>query len=112
MYYINQIFWVNFLLFIWFNTDAFIDYSSAFGLGSILKIKKFKEYKESDPRSDYLNFIRIKYPNFITKLISCKPCICFWFVLSISLFFNSILYFAPIYLVSYILYRLLDKYIY
>jgi hypothetical protein len=106
---IHQIFWINLFLFIWFNTDAFLSYCKLFKIDSF-KIKEFNEYSIENPKSDYLSFLRIKHFCFIVDLITCKPCLCFW--ISLIFTFCNILNFPIVYLISYILYKILNKYVY
>ena len=42
---ILQIFYITFVLFIWFETDAFISYSKLLRLSHFFKIDKWEEYK-------------------------------------------------------------------
>lgn len=104
---LDKIFWSVFILFIWFNTDAFTQYLSFL---SFLKIKEFKDHKLQNPEIKYTEFLLIKYPNYFTKLISCAPCILFWIVLFLSHIYHFS-HFAIVYIISYVIYRLLDKYI-
>ena len=108
---IHQIFWINLFMFIWFNTDAFLSYSRLLRL-KIFKINDFDDYKVNNPKADYLNFLRIKHSNFITNLFTCKPCLCFWIVLIDILLFSSLIHLPMIYLLSYISYKILNKYVY
>jgi len=109
---IFQIFWINFLLFIWFDTDAFIEYFRLLKLSKLFKIDKFDEYKIQNPKITYLSFIRQKYSNFYTRLITCPPCINFWIVLLFCIIYNNIIFFPIIYIVSYVIYMLLKKNVY
>ena len=106
-----EIFWVIFLLFIWFKTDAFIQYAKLFKISKITKVDFWETYRLSNPKITYLDYISIKHRNFFTKLITCKPCLTFWIVLTISLIFNSMYLFPIIYMLSYIIYKLIEKYV-
>ena len=113
MIFIIQILWINFILFIWFETDGFIQYSKLFRLGKLFKINEFLEYKEDkNPKMNYLSYIRQKHNNFFTKLITCVPCYNFWIVLLVVILFNSIYLYPLFYLTSYSLYKILKKYVY
>ena len=113
MIFIIQILWINFILFIWFETDGFIQYSKLFRLGKLFKINEFLEYKEDkNPKMNYLSYIRQKHNNFFTKLITCVPCYNFWIVLLVVILINSIYLYPLIYLTSYSLYKILKKYVY
>jgi hypothetical protein len=112
MEFIKIISWILFFQFIWFNTDAIVWWGRLFRLGGILRIDRWESYRlEVNPRVKYYDFIFQTYPNFLTKLISCKPCFCFWIAVSVILIFGANLVYLPAYyLVSYILYKkLIDK---
>ena len=106
-----QIFWVVFLLFIWFNTDAFIQYSKIIGLSRLFKINDWEDYRLESPRITYLEYLTLKNRGFFTKLISCKPCLTFWITITICLIFNSLVLFPVIYMLSYIIYKIIDRYV-
>lgn len=108
---INQIFWINLILFLWFNTDAFTSYCILLRI-KIFKLKEFEQYKKENPIADYLNFLRIKHPGFIVNLITCKPCFCFWIVLIDVILFSSLVNLATTFIISYIIYKILNKYVY
>ena len=107
-YFIGQVMWVNFFMFIWFNTDAFIDYLS---WTKKLLLIEYKEYITTFKRITYPDFLFLKKPSFITKLLSCRPCLHFWLVISTGFYFNfsSI---AGVYITSYAIYKILQKYVY
>ncbi len=108
---IIEIFWVVFLLFIWFNTDAFIQYSKFFKLDKLFKIKDWEDYRLESPRITYLEYLTLKNRGFFTKLISCKPCLTFWITFIICIIFRSLMLFPIIYMLSYIIYKIIDKYV-
>ena len=103
---IISIFYVVFLLFIWFDTTAFVDYSKLFRLNKIFLISSWEEYRTINPRIDYLSFISTRKRNFITKLVSCKPCFTFWLSIIFTLIFYNILYFPIVYILSYLIYNI------
>lgn len=107
MDFINVIFWIVFLQYIWFNTDAFIWWSKLFKLGKFLRIDDWDQYRlEVNPKIKYYEFIFQKYPNFATKLLSCKPCLILWFTIILILIFSQNLVSIPIfYLISYLVYK-------
>jgi len=110
---IELIYPISFILMslvIWFKTEAFIEYSELFKLDKIFKIEDYKTYKKTNPTMDYNTFLRLKYPNFITKLISCPYCLGFWITI-FFVYFYGIINLSICYLISIILYKLLDKYI-
>jgi hypothetical protein len=106
-----EISWIILLMFMWFNTDFFISYSKLFKLQNIFKISNWELYRQTNPKIKYLEYLRLKHTSFITKLISCKPCLNFWICLFICLLFGSIFLFPLYYLVSYIIYNIINKFI-
>jgi hypothetical protein len=113
MDFILQIFWINFILFIWFETSGFIEYAKLFRLSKLFKIDKFEDYKkESNPGIKYLDYIRQKHNSFLSRLFTCTPCLNFWIVLFITVIFNSLFIYPIVYVMSYVIYRLLKKFVY
>ncbi len=108
---IVQIFWVVLILFIWFSTDAFIQYSKVLKLSKYFRIEEWESYRISNPKIGYLDYLVLKHKSFFTKLISCKPCFNFWITLTICLIFGTLVYYPVIYISSYIIYKLIDKYV-
>lgn len=109
---ISQIFWINLIMFIWFNTDAFISYSSVIPFKKFFKIKGFLEYSKINPKADYTSWLRINEPGFIYQLITCKPCFGFWITLIVCLIYSNLVIFPILYLTSYVIYKISNKYVY
>lgn len=113
MIFILQIFWINLILFLWFETDGFIQYSKLFKFGKLFKIDEFLEYKETkNPKITYHSYIRQKHNNFFTKLITCVPCFNFWITLIVTILFNCLYLYPVIYIIGYSLYKILKKHVY
>jgi hypothetical protein len=108
---LNQLALNIMILLIWFKTDAFLEYMSLFRIKGLTKIKHFEEYKKINPTISYLNFIKIKFPNFFTKLITCPYCLSFWTALGICFLFNNILFLPLYYIGSIFVYKLLENYL-
>jgi hypothetical protein len=104
---IISIFFIVFILFVWFDTNAFIDYSRLFKLNKIFYIDMWDEYRIINPRMDYLNYLSTKHRNFLIKMITCKPCFTFWLTIIFLFLFNiKIILFPIVYLGSYLIYNL------
>lgn len=106
-----EISWIILLMFMWFNTDFFISYSKLLKLQNRFKISNWELYRQTNPKLKYLEYLRLKHPSFITKLISCKPCLNFWVCFFICILFGSLFLFPFYYLVSYIIYNIINKFI-
>lgn len=75
-------------LLVWFKSDALIEWGSLFGLENFLLVKEYNKMKlDQAPISiNYPTFLKMKYNNFITKLLACPLCLTFW-LSTISAFF-------------------------
>lgn len=103
---LTKIFWSNFILFIWFNTNTFIHY-----FPNYKKSIEYIKYREINNEISFPDFLNLKYPSFINSLLSCPPCLLFWIVIIILILFG-ISSFPIVYIMSYVMYRILNKYIY
>lgn len=101
-----EIIFVVFLMYCWFDTDFFIEYSRFFGLSNKFKISDWEKWREKYPKVGYLDYISTRHRNFTTKLISCRQCVCFWMALLVSHFGIGIIYLPIIYLSSLFIYNL------
>lgn len=73
------IFSITFLLIIWFESDIVQTIGKLTKTRNLLKLPEFEKYKlEEDIMCNYPNFLYTKYPGYLTKLISCPICLCFW----------------------------------
>ena len=106
---VYMIFLFVFILIIWFNTEAFVEYSH------LLKIKWFKvnEYliaKDSDFTLTYHSYLLQKHNSFFTRLITCPFCLNFWLILLGKFIFGyTFLEIPTIYVTSLITYCSLTK---
>jgi len=76
---IPMICWVSFILIIWFESDIITTIANLTKSRKLFKIDEFTKYKlEIDVMSNYPNFLYSIYPGYITKLLSCPICLCFW----------------------------------
>jgi len=107
-YFISQVMWVNFFMFIWFNTDAIVDY---FSWTKFFKIKEYKNYLELNKKITYPDFLFLDNSSFFTKFLSCRPCFHFWLTIATGFQFNFSS-FAGVYITSYAIYKILQKYVY
>lgn len=94
-----------FCLFIWFNTEAFIEYIRYIPyINNFLKVKQYIAYQKNDDSLNYPLYLTVYYNNFFTKLISCPYCLLFWVnLLSLGLL-NNIMFIFVNYVISLILY--------
>ena len=73
------------VLYVWFNTDAFLEYSG-FLPDTLQRLLLIDKYYEFESTCSYPEFLVDFKPSFITRLISCPDCLGFW----LTLVFNSI----------------------
>lgn len=118
-YNIPIIFSVTFIMVIWLNSDIVQTIAKLTNTRNLFKLDEFKLYKNtSDPMSTYPNFLYSEYPGYITKLLSCVICLCFWttlfsivtllYTLNYPLYYTIIM--MPVnYICSLLLYLLINK---
>lgn len=71
--------WISFIMVVWFESDIMTTIANLTNTRTLLKINEFSKYKlEIDVMSNYPNFLYGMYPGYLTKLISCPICLCFW----------------------------------
>jgi hypothetical protein len=110
--FINQLCLINFALLVWFKTEAIVEYSKLFKLGKFFRVDKYIDYKKINPEINYITYLTVKNPNFLTKLATCPYCLNFWITLFSCLLFSNIIFFPIHYMISIVVYLILDKYIY
>ena len=102
-------------LYIWFNTNAFVEYLNMIdkAAGKFTKernegLEKYRKQKELSPSITYPDFLIIENENFFTKLFSCPVCLGVWINI-IPLFFmevSTINYFPSLILSFYVYFNL------
>ena len=81
------------LMYVWFETDAFIEWGKLFKL-KFLKYKEYDDIKSSSLSAiagkNYCDFLLYKYPgHFLVKLITCPTCLSVWVNILAVCVFNS-----------------------
>lgn len=72
------------ILYCLYDTDFFPEYAKLFRC-KFLKYEEYFKSLNSPIKLNYFEFISYKYPNFLTKLLSCPTCISVWLCI-LSLF--------------------------
>lgn len=84
----------------------------------LFKISEFFDYRVlNSTTATYPEFLFVTYPSYITELLSCKICFCFWISLIITLVINIYIMnifigilFVPInYIFSLMIFLILEK---
>ena len=111
--------WISFIMVVWFESDIVTTIANLTKTRCVFKIDEFSKYKlEIDVMSNYPNFLYSMYPGYLTKLISCPICLCFWSTLISSNlliysfgypFLYSILLFPINYVFSLTMYLVIRK---
>ncbi len=71
--------WVSFIMIVWLESDIVTTIANLTNTRKLFKIDEFTKYKiEIDVMSSYPNFLYSVYPGYLTKLLSCPICLCFW----------------------------------
>ena len=104
-------------LYIWFDTNAFVEYLNIIDktLSKFTKeknedLEKYYKQKELSPSITYPEFIFTENENFFTKLFSCPICLGVWINI-IPLFFmeTSIINYFPSLILAFFVYFNLTK---
>lgn len=97
-------------LFIWFKTEAFIEYFKYIPiLNKFLKIKEYYNYQFNGGELSYPLFLQTNNNNFFTRLISCPYCLNFWLnLVTLSILNNKLIFFVN-YILSIVIYSILLK---
>lgn len=103
------------IMLIWFKSDALIEWGEFFGLSNFLKIHEYniEKFKVLPDDFNYPTFLKLKYSNILTRLISCPLCFCVWnsfiFCTALSIFYPIfIIEFPVVFIFSFILYGIIS----
>jgi hypothetical protein len=79
-------FLVSNILFFVYETDFFVEYIRLLRLNKVFKIDKYEEHLETvQPDDSYWEWLAFDKPSFLTKLLSCPFCTCFW--MNVAIYF-------------------------
>ena len=80
------------ILFIWFETNAFVEYASILdytcGLATKERnemLQKYIQEQKLAPSLSFPEFLLSEYPGFLTKLLSCPICLSVWICWAVML---------------------------
>ena len=98
---------IAFILIIWFETNAIVEYARLFGVS-------LEGYKKSEEMGlSFVDWLSIKYDNFLVRLISCPVCLSTWLSIGGWYFFckNVYSFFIIFYmsLMAYFLFKITMK---
>ena len=66
------------LMYVWFETEAFVEYLTVFNL-YWFDIFQYQEEQEKSPMIDYHTHLLMRFPDsFFVKLITCPVCLIVW----------------------------------
>ena len=105
---------VAFIIVVWKETDAFIEYSELLKLDGFLKVKEYKQSlkvwkKLEPPFKDFPSYLAYIYPNsFFIKIITCPICLATWLSL-VSVLVWGLVYWLAISFLSSFLYFLMVR---
>jgi len=66
------------LIILWFDTSFFIDYLKLFRLTRFTYIEEYEKELFDNPDIKFLDFVLVKEPNFLNKLLACPYCFSLW----------------------------------
>ena len=103
-----SIFLVAMVLYLWFNTDAFVEYAALF------KLVDLTDYNERYIGQHYTVYLLDQSKNwnsavsFLVRLINCPKCLCFWLAFLVSIT-TGIVWLPVIYCMGLTTYSILAK---
>lgn len=69
---------ISLILFVWFKSNAFVEYCSLFRFKKLFYIKDFDKQREINPDLSYSDYLVIYRDSFFSRLISCPLCSSMW----------------------------------
>jgi hypothetical protein len=102
----------SYILFVWFNTNAFVEYINLFNLSRFFKISQYNEVVKVGYPDNYLSFLReYFYDAFLVRLVTCPVCLGFWLSIAVAALTDSSILLLPLTLIFYILLNRLSKWL-
>jgi hypothetical protein len=87
---------LGYALFVWFRTNAFVEYITLFKLDSFFYVSQYNELASNGYSEGYVLFLKeYFYDNFFIRLVTCPICLGFWLGLLILLFFGGSILLLP-----------------
>lgn len=88
------------LMYIWFESEAFVEYLTFLNIGWLtFGLFGYKEKKKVMPMVDYHTYLSMEYPDsFFIKLITCPICLIVWVAPLVSFFYNGSISFPIIFM--------------
>lgn len=77
-----------YLLFVWFETNAIIEYAKLLRLDFLFYTKEYEESLEVAPDLPYALFIVTHKNTFVNRLLSCPFCLCTWMMIYFGVIFS------------------------
>lgn len=100
------------LLVIWFETNAFVEYTAALGLSKFLHIGEYQAFTGSCDASSFLSYPKFLFeffPSFLTRLLKCPICVSVWCGFAACLIFPPFLHCLAVSFVGLNCYLLFTK---
>lgn len=93
-----EVFWaaplfIAFILTVWFETEAVVEYANLFGFYKFIKhLKSFRQSSLAGSSISYRDYLAMYHNNFFVRLITCEICLTTWF----SMIFGAIISFIAV----------------
>ena len=101
---------IAYLLVIWYNTDAVVEYIKLLGLSRLFKIDDYEQLTLGQGEDfTYPEYLVFRYDCFFTRLLSCPICLGFWLSFISCAIGGKYLHTFSIAFVSVLLYTVLKK---
>ncbi len=100
---------VALILLVWFNSDAFIEYATFFGLEKFFGIDTYRYKLLGNPTIDWIRYLSENYNSFFIKLITCPLCLSLWVTVVACYLTDSLILIPICNLLSLVFYKLSAK---
>ena len=98
---------VCFILTLWFNSSAFVEYLNFFNLGYHFYTHDFEEKQKKNLELNYISYLKIYHDSFYIRLITCPICLSVWLnLLACLIFYNFSNFFISAWLSLFLFYLL------
>ncbi len=79
----------SFLLLVWLNTNAFVEYITLLRYRNLFKLEEYEKLRDEGYPDNYISFLREYYKDYFwVRLLSCPICVSTWIGILYSLCFG------------------------
>ena len=100
---------IAYILEVWFNTEAFIEYATVLDYTEFFKIEDYLLLKDKGFNEGYLAFLKLHFDCLLVRIVTCPTCLSFWLSFFLCLGSFHLFYTLSIAFLALLFYRVLSK---